>query len=203
MPKFWKPLILISSLFVTVPVYGKDPLSGAFGIEFGKRLSGFVNNPDIGISSTDGSFKSISITPPIKNKLFSSYSAKVDPDSGKVAAIEATDIIKGRSSCLSTLEDIGQYLEHKYGDAFELETHGEDGEKKFLFALTPARSSNLIAGGCYETNLERKGLLSDEEKGFFYNDEDVLYYLKIIYGSAYYFNKMYDPDYRPMDGSGL
>lgn len=198
-----KSLILISTLLITAPVYGKDPLSGAFGIEFGQRLSDLANNLDIGMSTMDGSFKSVSITPPIKNKLFSSYSAKVDPDSGKVAAIEATDIIKGKSSCLSNLESIGQYLERKYGDAFEMETHGEDGEKKYLFALTPARSSNLIAGGCHETNLERKGLLSDEEKGFFYDDDNVLYYLEIIYGSAYYFNRMYDPNYRPMDGSGL
>lgn len=198
-----KSLVLISSLVITAPVYGKDPLSGAFGIEFGERLSDLAHDLEIGMSNMDGSFKSVSITPPINNKLFSSYSAKVDPDSGRVAAIEATDIIKGKSSCLSTLENIGQYLERKYGDPFELETHGEEGEKKYLFALTPARSSNLIAGGCHETNLERKGLLSDEEKGLFYDDEDVLYYLEIIYGSAYYFNKMYDPDYRPMDGSGL
>lgn len=198
-----KSLILISSLLVTAPVYGKDPLSGAFGIEFGEQLSDLASDSEIRTPTREGSFNSVSITPPIKNKLFRSYSAKVDPNSDKVAAIEATDIIKGRSSCLSTLQNIGQYLERKYGDAFELETHGEEGEKKFLFALTPARSSNLIVGGCHETNLERKGLLSDEEKGFFYDDEDVLYYLKVIYGSAYYFNKMYDPSYRPMDGSGL
>jgi hypothetical protein len=51
-------LIFISSLVITAPVYRKDPLSGAFGIEFGERLSDLARDLDIGMSNMDGSFKS-------------------------------------------------------------------------------------------------------------------------------------------------
>lgn len=176
----FKIAFLVLSALTAFAVHAAQPITGAFGIELGKKLNAtYIDGSYSGTPKLGGEFIEVTVNPPSPNELFHAYTATIDASRKSVVQVEASGMIDGKKECMSKLESLGKYLVRKYGGELKIEKRGGAFDlKTYFFLVDPPTSRAFIAAACSETDTVDNGWY---ERGFFAGDDETTYFITMNY----------------------